>query len=660
MLSAFGLKSSSRSNSKGVPAHVQAVSNAAVIADIQQRERVANSARIKAAAEQLREQGRKVMRAVKKKISSKSPKEEHPSTWDEYVKRYINAEIDVEDPPLPPARPADMPADQATAFEQRCFMPPKPYNEIERQAMVNKLDLLGTKRLAAKSSEATLAIKLPAKAEGALSSPMYANPSNSSAHSHASSRESLLLRRDSLAETASLAPSTRTQQTVHSIHAEAVESIKDNVVFKAIISKCKDIFDSKVSMLTVLDDEQQLFLCTGGMELGDSLPRSVTFCAHAIMDDENQGMVVLDAKEDWRFANGVPATHLGARFYAGVPLLAPNFGNPDAPAIPIGTLCVADDRPREGFTPEQRMVLFDLAAQASKEVENWCNARMEGKLNRLEDVFHATSLGPESNGFKSSITDLDTPPMTPPANFNDSESRSKMALAPPAPNAALPATPPHSVHQHHQSRSSHSREGSFSDASIASSSRRGSDTPSAQGSSLRPGRRPSTATGLSLAMTSEAPVTAVPKDLQRVFDQATKMLAKALGVSLVYLVALDLLPSSSSSSPTLRVLAAHGLSNPAPSFDPALHLKALRAPEGGLLYRNPRYSPEGEGLGFASGMLIPILEVRRVGYCLCAYTKEAERQFEQKDLALMVKFAEQLETYVTKLGRTNSQVSLRA
>lgn len=407
-----------------------------------------------------------------------------------------------------------------------------------------------------------------------------------------------------------------------------------------------------------------------------------------------------------RFANGVPATHLGARFYAGsfsgplplfdsrlisrivtgVPLLAPNFGNPDAPAIPIGTLCVADDRPREGFTSEQRMVLyvhltlrhrgaslgrhyfaeqmadlsllhsFDLAAQASKEVENWCNARMEGKLNRLEDVFHATSLGAAPSALNSSVIDLDTPPMTPPANFEENENRSKSAIAPPAPTTALPATPPQSVHHHHQSRISHSREGSFSDASIASSSRRGSDTPSAQGSSLRPGRRPSTATGLSLAMTTEAPVTAVPKDLQRVFDQATKMLAKALGVSLVYLVALDLIPSS----PTLRVLAAHGLSNPAPSFDPALHLKALRAPEGGLLYRNPRYSPEGEGLGYAQGMLIPILEVRRVGYCLCAYTKEADRQFEQKDLALMVKFAEQLETYVTKLGRTNSQVSLRA
>lgn len=56
------------------------------------------------------------------------------------------------------------------------------------------------------------------------------------------------------------------------------------------------------------------------------------------------------------------SSHLFSASYAhpftGVPLLAPNFGNPDAPAIPIGTLCVADDRPRDGFTPEQRSVLY--------------------------------------------------------------------------------------------------------------------------------------------------------------------------------------------------------------------------------------------------------------------------------------------------------------
>lgn len=262
---------------------------------------------------------------------------------------------------------------------------------------------------------------------------------------------------------------------------------------------------------------------------------------------------------------------------------------------------------------------FELAAQASQEVENWVNARMEGKLNRLEDVFHAASLEPAA----TSTAELDTPPLTPPAAARDQPHAQSQLHAPKlAPSAALPATPPRSQ----RGSTSHSREGSFSDVtSIASghSSRRGSDTSALRNPSSNPYRRPSTAPSssahpLSLATTTEAPVTTVPKDLQRVFDQGVKMLAKALALDLVYLVALDL-PSSSSrptSAPTLRVLAAHGLTNPAPSFDPALHLRALRAEEGGLLYKNPRYSGEGEGLGFASGMLIPILEVRRVGYVL--------------------------------------------
>lgn len=80
--------------------------------------------------------------------------------------------------------------------------------------------------------------------------------------------------------------------------------MKDNAVFRDIISRCKEIFGSKVSMLTILDDAEQLFLCTGGMDLPGMLPRSVTFCSHAVLDDDNRGMVVLDAKNDWRFANG--------------------------------------------------------------------------------------------------------------------------------------------------------------------------------------------------------------------------------------------------------------------------------------------------------------------------------------------------------------------
>lgn len=119
------------------------------------------------------------------------------------------------------------------------------------------------------------------------------------------------------------------------------------------------MFNAKVGLITVIDDEQQLFLATGGMPEGvESLPRSVTFCSHAILaDDYDSGLVVLDSQKDWRFANNVPTKVMGARFYAGVPLLAPTFGDPDAPSVAIGTLCVVDDKPRNEFDEQSRLKL---------------------------------------------------------------------------------------------------------------------------------------------------------------------------------------------------------------------------------------------------------------------------------------------------------------
>lgn len=140
------------------------------------------------------------------------------------------------------------------------------------------------------------------------------------------------------------------------------------------------------------------------------------------------------------------------------------------------------------------------------------------------------------------------------------------------------------------------------------------------------------------------------------FDTATKMLAKALALDLVYLAALDLhiLPE-----PSLRILSARGLPSPAPSFDPNLHLKALRSPEGGLVYKNPRFVSNGSG-SYSSGILIPVIEVRRVGYVLCGYTQQPDREFVQRDLGYLVRFAEQLEAGCAKLGRSDQVSALMA
>lgn len=214
------------------------------------------------------------------------------------------------------------------------------------------------------------------------------------------------------------------------------------------------------------------------------------------------------------------------------------------------------------------------------------------------------------------------------------------------PPSPFPASPPQSV-RHFEPV--HSRQ--VSDASTSSTI-----ASSVASSVARPSYAQRPATALAFAITTEDPVSLVPRELQKMFDTATKMLAKALSLELCYLAALDL-ASTSPDGPSLRILSARGLPSPAPSFDPNLHLRALRAPEGGLIYKNPRFIPNGSG-SYASGILIPILEVRRVGYVLCGYTQQSEREFVQRDLSYMVKFAEQLEAGVAKLGRSDQVGSM--
>ena len=68
------------------------------------------------------------------------------------------------------------------------------------------------------------------------------------------------------------------------------------------------------------------------------------------------------------------------------------------------------------------------------------------------------------------------------------------------------------------------------------------------------------------------------------FRLAARMIAKTLGLPLVYIIALNL-SEDGRTAKSLDLLAASGLPNPTPTFDPTLHEKALHAPEGGLLYQ---------------------------------------------------------------------------
>jgi diguanylate cyclase (GGDEF)-like protein/PAS domain S-box-containing protein len=89
--------------------------------------------------------------------------------------------------------------------------------------------------------------------------------------------------------------------------------------------------------------------------------RDVSFCAHAI--NQADVMVVPDATLDQRFHDNPLVTGAAnLRFYAGVPLLAPN-------GLALGALCVIDNKPHPDFSADDQQRLLELAKMASDRLE---------------------------------------------------------------------------------------------------------------------------------------------------------------------------------------------------------------------------------------------------------------------------------------------------
>ena len=118
------------------------------------------------------------------------------------------------------------------------------------------------------------------------------------------------------------------------------------------------MFDVPIAQVTLVDDKRQWFKSVVGMEVSET-PRTVSFCAHAILKDEVT--VVEDATRDGRFLDNPLVTgeeHI--RFYAGQPL----FNNE---GYKVGTLCIVDTKPRK-MSVEDLVALRDLSKLAELEI----------------------------------------------------------------------------------------------------------------------------------------------------------------------------------------------------------------------------------------------------------------------------------------------------
>ena len=128
--------------------------------------------------------------------------------------------------------------------------------------------------------------------------------------------------------------------------------------FDRIVQLACRVLRMPMAAVSLVERERQWFKASVGMAPCES-SRDVSFCAHAILEDDV--FVVADATADPRFVdNPFVTAGEGLRFYAGAALQTPE-------GQALGALCVADHRPRR-FGKRQRETLKDLAAMVIAEM----------------------------------------------------------------------------------------------------------------------------------------------------------------------------------------------------------------------------------------------------------------------------------------------------
>ena len=127
------------------------------------------------------------------------------------------------------------------------------------------------------------------------------------------------------------------EQRLAALHGLRMLDTPREARFDRLVEQARQIAETPVALVTLVDSERQWFKATAGFDATET-HRDQSFCAHAILTPDV--LQVPDALEDPRFAdNPVVAGPIRVRFYAGVPLAL-------ADGTRVGTLCVADHRPR--------------------------------------------------------------------------------------------------------------------------------------------------------------------------------------------------------------------------------------------------------------------------------------------------------------------------
>lgn len=126
--------------------------------------------------------------------------------------------------------------------------------------------------------------------------------------------------------------------------------------FDELARLAAQICGTPMAFVSAVDADRVWFKARIGLDVGE-VPRDGAFCGATVLGRD--ALVVEDARQDGRFSGHALAA-FGIRFYAGVPLLAPN-------GQPIGSLCLMDLKPRQLSDRDQRL-LQEYANEVMEEI----------------------------------------------------------------------------------------------------------------------------------------------------------------------------------------------------------------------------------------------------------------------------------------------------
>lgn len=179
---------------------------------------------------------------------------------------------------------------------------------------------------------------------------------------------------------------------LHALSRYGPPKIAGNPNFERIAHLVKLVFNSKLVLITLVGENEQIFQAQmgGGGEITIASlqtlagSRNCSFCSHAILQNSDEPIVIFDAAKDWRFSgNPLVKGAPDIRFYAGSPLRTSDGFN-------IGSLCLIDDKPRTEFGPRQRHTLKEFARVVMREMEllrDKIQFSMRDRMQRSVELF---------------------------------------------------------------------------------------------------------------------------------------------------------------------------------------------------------------------------------------------------------------------------------